>query len=253
MNFHEQSTVRAPNNAKFYARFKWLGLGALAFGIYCVYDGAVAYPEQKVRSEAMIELAQETLSSEQLRNASEASYDLEGRYKALVAEMGKDEADWAKWTELAEQNGWPPEPPTKPRSDGDIGMQFVMATACGLAALYFFWVIWKTTGRWFEIDNDQVRTSGGLEFAASSVTEIDKRQWEDKGIARLKFEDGRGARRFIVDNYKYLKEETDAILYRIEQIAGADKIVGGAPEAPPELPAADDSSAEPTYTEQPTA
>lgn len=232
----QRQTIRAENNAKFYSRFKWLALGALAFGVWSVYDGVVTYPDQQKRAYAMLELAEEHLSQSELAEAQEGAHGQNDIYKKVVSMMRENEDGWEAWKAEAAENEWDEAPPTKARSDGDIAGQYVMAVLCALATAYFLGVLIRTTGRWMEIDGETVRTSGGLSFDASTVTEIDKRQWVDKGIARLKYDDNGRTRKFVIDNYKYIREETDEILYRVEQVAGADKIVNGTPEADLDAP-----------------
>ncbi|MEO1495531.1 MAG: hypothetical protein AAFV43_00100 [Planctomycetota bacterium] len=232
MNLHEQTTIRAENNAKFYSRFKWLGLGAFAFGLWSVYDGVVTYPDQKVRAEALLTIAEENLSADTLQEC-QGGHGHNETYQKVAVALREDESGWEAWKSLASSSGWEEAPPTKLRTDGDIAGQFVMAGLCALATAYFVGVIIKTTGRWMELDDDRIHTSGGLSFPVTAVGEIDKRQWADKGIAHLKYEDNGRQKRFVIDNYKYIREETDAILYRVEQIAGVDKVVNGAAELTP--------------------
>ena len=70
---------------------------------------------------------------------------------------------------------------------------------------------------------------------------LNKRKWRDKGIAKVTYRDGNRKRRFVIDDYKFHRHPTDAILYELEQKIGVDKITGGPPESPAEE-YADDSS-----------
>lgn len=235
--------IRAENNAKFYSRFRWLALGAFAFGLWSIYDGVVTYPDQQVRAHALTQVAEEYLTSSDMAEVQKGHGHNE-RYQKAVALLRENERGWEAWQAKAAENGWAESPPTKMRTDGDIAGQYVMAGLCALATLYFVGVLVKTTGRWMELEGETLRTRGGLSFSAKSITEIDKRQWADKGIARLKYDDNGRTRRFVVDNYKYLRDETDAILYHLEQIAGVDKIINGPPEkAPGEADEANSSAA----------
>ncbi|TWT42769.1 hypothetical protein [Botrimarina hoheduenensis] len=234
MHFYDQSTIRAVNNARFYARFKWLGLGALAFGLWSLYDGYVNYPDMKVRSDAIMVIAEDELSRSELLECQDGAHDLNDVYKRVVEKL-RDQSDaWARWLAIAEEKSWPVEPPEKAHTDNDIIMQYVMAGLCTLATTYFFGVLISTNGRWIEVDDNELITSGGLSFPLAAVTQIDKRKWIDKGIAYVAYNDNDRQRRFVLDNYKYLREETDAILYRMEQVAGADKIINGSAEVHPD-------------------
>ena len=75
------------------------------------------------------------------------------------------------------------------------------------------------------------------------IVSIDKKQWKDKGIAKITYEDGGRNRRFVLDNYKFDRHPTTEILRQIEANVGPDKIVGGPPE--PAAGQTDGDAAEP--------
>ncbi len=62
------------------------------------------------------------------------------------------------------------------------------------------------------------------------AVQLEKRQWRNKGIAKLRYHDGGRTRTFVVDDFKFKREPTDAILVEIEKQIGVDKITGGPPE-----------------------
>ena len=101
-------TIRAERDPRFYFRFLLIGLGALAFGLYCVYDGAIGYPGKQERALA---------------------------YQKFVL----DEKNEGKWNDYAAKHGWSNEYPGEPKDAEkhhvDVEMQFWMAGACGLLAL----------------------------------------------------------------------------------------------------------------------
>ncbi|MEN0111778.1 MAG: hypothetical protein AAF805_13750, partial [Planctomycetota bacterium] len=155
----------------------------------------------------------------------------------MVKHVKKSDDLLAQWKAVAAENGWPEEPAKKYRTEGDIYGQYLMAVLVAIAAAWMLTALFLSFGRWITIDEaGVVSSSWGQSFPASLVTGIDKRQWRDKGIARVAYVDEGGRkRRFIVDNYKYRREATDRILFRIEQIAGLDKVTGGKPETDPDM------------------
>jgi hypothetical protein len=90
--------------------------------------------------------------------------------------------------------------------------------------------VWRSRGRWIEADETGLTSSWGQRFDYDQVLAVEKRIWRSKGIAKIKYEDGKRKRRFVLDNYKFKRRETDAILYELEGRIGPDKIVGGPPE-----------------------
>lgn len=231
MNEFDQNALRAENNPKFYSRFKWLGLGAFAFMLYCLYDGYINYPDQQVRGEALMAVAETSLSEERIREASEGAHGAGEVYQRVVDLMADEEALAAAWEAKAAENDWAAEPPEKLRTDGDIVGQYIMAGIAVIAGVWMLTTVWLASGRWIELADDVVNTSWGQSFPVASVTQIDKRQWRDKGIARVRYKHDGRAGKFVVDDYKYHRKTTDEILRRIEQMATGAEITGGPPEA----------------------
>lgn len=229
--------LRAENNPKFYGRFKWLGLLALGFMVYCLYDGFVNWPDQQVRGEALIELAEERLSKSELEELMGGGHGRPGYYQHLVASLPDHPEFDAAWKEKAAAEAWPDVPPAKLRTDGSIVNQHIMAALSLLGAIYFFTTVWRTNGRWFQLDENGITSRWGESFSLDQVTAIEKKQWRDKGIARLRYKDERGRdKTFVVDDYKYHRKTTDRILWYIENAVGFDKIVGGKPGPDPDAP-----------------
>ncbi|TWT96112.1 hypothetical protein Pla108_31940 [Botrimarina colliarenosi] len=231
--------LRAENNPKFYSRFKWLGLGAIAFMFYCLYDGYINYPDQQVRGVALMELAEEILPNDKKKEIAQAGHGAHDAYQLIKKQLPDFPELKEAWEAKATAEGWLLAPPAKLRTEGDILGQYVMAGFAGLGGLWFLFTVWRTNGRWFELNENGITSRWGESFSLDQVTAIDKKQWRDKGIARLRYQGANGRQRtFVIDNYKYHKKTTDRIFYLIEQHVGVDKIVGGKPEV--------DSDAAPT-------
>lgn len=235
-SYDPNETLRADNNPKFYSRFIWLGLGAIAFGVYSAYDATIGYPQQRERGLAIMEIGESTISEEQLEEFHKIAAEEEDHHKyfQLVAkEVVESDTTAGEWKALTEAKGWPIEAPKKLRSEGDIVMNYIMAVLSAVAAVWMLTTVYLSRGRWIQFENGVISTSWGQTFPASSVTQIEKRQWKDKGIARVKYEHEGRKRKFVVDDYKYHRKTTDEILRQIELIAGEDKITGGPAEEPP--------------------
>ena len=232
MNDLNQDSLRADNNPKFYSRFKWLGLAALGFACYCYYDGSVNYPDQQVRGEAYLELAEESLTQEQLHEVAANAHGRQDVYKKLLKRAKEDVNFSNAWAALTKEKDWPIAPPKKLRSEGDIFNQFVMSGLTTLAGLWMLLTVWRSSGRWVELSKEgTLNTSWGQSFPVESVTQIDKRLWRDKGIARVKYDHEGRKGRFVVDDYKYDRPVMDEILRRMETAVDSDKITGGPTEA----------------------
>ncbi|NCO37121.1 MAG: hypothetical protein GW911_19485 [Armatimonadetes bacterium] len=147
----------------------------LGWGLASVYDGAVRYPEQ---------------------NRRRAKFDSFEKKKA--ADPG-----WkTKWKDYARSQGWEAEPP-KYHSSLDIEMQFVMAVLCvplGLGALLLFV---RNRRLQFSADATGLHGFGSEVIPYSAVTAVDKRLWDDKGIAVLQVEANGRRRKVPLDDWKF--------------------------------------------------
>jgi hypothetical protein len=233
--------LRAENNPKFYSRFKWLGLGAIAFMFYCLYDGYINYPAQMERGEALFAIAEEVLPNEKKQEIAQAGHGKPDAYLLIKKQMPDYPELKEAWETKAAAEGWPKIPPKKLRTEGDILGQYVMAAIALAGGIWFITTVLRTNGRWFELNENGITSRWGESFSLDQVTAIDKKQWRDKGIARVRYTTPSGRQKtFVVDNYKYHKRTTDEILRQIEIGAGYDKIVNGKPE--PDLTAAIEDS-----------
>lgn len=192
--------VRTNSDPRYYRRFLLMGLAAVGFALWSLYDGAVTYPNQRERALAHKELEDKGRSNE--------------------------------WSEFARQRGWPTNYPGEPKSQGDITMQYVMAALAGTIGLALVFNVWRSRGRWIEASETGLSSSWGQSLNFDQIVSLDKKRWKNKGIARITYYDGKRRRRFVLDDYKFDRQTTDQILYELEAKIGIDKIAGGPPEAP---------------------
>lgn len=236
MNDESGVNLRAENNPKFYGRFKWLGIAAIGFMVWSLYDAMINYPEQQIRSEAFLKVAEETLSDTELREAVGQPHGRADVYLKLKGYLKKSPELKEAWESKAQAEGWSLAPFKKLRTDGDILSNYIMAVAGGCAGVWFLLTVFRTNGRWFELNDQTITSRWGETFDLDQVTAIDKKLWRDKGIARVRYRNASGrTRTFVVDNYKYHKKTTDTIMRMIEVGAGVDKIINGKPEDDPSL------------------
>ena len=192
--------IRAITDRRFYLRFLLIGLAAFGFMLWCLYDGLIGYPKQNV-----------------VRN----------EYVKYVEEGREDE-----WRQRATEEGLPLKP-DRPHGEGDFIMQYIMAGFAGVASLILLTTVFRARGRWIELNGATLTSSWGQTLECDQITQIDKKRWRDKGIAKISYEQDGRKRRFVIDDFKFVREETDAILYEIEGHVEMDRIVGGPPELPP--------------------
>jgi hypothetical protein len=184
--------VRADYDPRYYRRFIIIGVVALGFALFCLYDGFIRYPAQRERA-----------------------YQ---QFKEVVGENRLDE-----WEHYAEQTGV--------KGDGDIMMQFVMAAVTGAVGFWLLFGVWRARGRWIESSESGITSSWGQTLAFDQIVSLDKRKWRNKGIAKITYNDGRKNRRFILDDYKFDRATTGQILRELEARIEPKMISGGPPES----------------------
>jgi hypothetical protein len=137
------------------------------------------------------------------------------RERALRYEEFELEGRLGEWGAFAREQGW---------------MQYIMAGVCGALALWFFSIVLRNRNRWIEASPSGVTSSWGQRFDWADVISVDKKQWKKKGIAKIHYQEGDRRRRFIIDDFKFLRKPTGKILQMLETRVGHDKITGGHPE-----------------------
>ena len=199
-------SLRADVNPKFYWRFALIGVVSLGMAGWFLYDGSIAWPEQRVRGLKYQEIMEDT----------------------TIADGDKLNV----WFQAAEEQGWPPDNPGKPRDEGEIFFQFVMSGIAAVVGVGFLYPVFASRGRWMEADDKGITTSWGQQMEFAHMVELDKRQWRNKGIARVRYEVDGKRYKMILDDCKFDRPATNKMLRQVEGILGAERIKGGPPEPP---------------------
>jgi hypothetical protein len=180
-----------------------MGIAALGFAVFCLYDGTIRYPHRQERALA---------------------------FKKLF-----DEGRANEWDAYATERGWrtsfPGDPKAEDEYKGSIMMQFFMAAVTGVVGLWLLWWVWRARGTWIESSDTGITSSWGQTLKYDQVVSVDKRKWRSKGIAKVMYSDNGRKRRFIVDDYKFDRHPTGEVLRDLEANIDPALITGGPPEA----------------------
>jgi len=131
-----------------------------------------------------------------------------------------------EWPAFAKSHGWVEEAPEKLHTRGDLIGQYVLG---GLALtigviLFTYWATQRR--RVLRMDEEAVYTTSGTRVPFDDITGVNKKKWETKGIARVRYtQEGRN-REFVVDDYKFETAPTRQILEEIEKRLAAPKTAG---------------------------
>lgn len=191
--------------------FRRMGMLAgllLAFGLAFLYDGTTGYPKS-------VELAKK---KEQFINEFLPSFDVakkEGTMEKWLADAraagmptGVD-GEPPKWVSYAAANNWEEDP--KMYSDREIAEQFWFAGGLIAGAMFVGMLLIWNRGKVLLGNDDHWVTPEGEMIPYASVFRVDKRKWDNKGLAYAWHRStGSKEKRAVIDDLKF---------------AGADKVL----------------------------
>jgi hypothetical protein len=205
--------IRADNDPRFSRRFLIMGIIAIGFGLWSLYDGMVKYPAQRKHG------------FEQFKVDNKELFE-NTRVNALTVDQFEQTADdkhvWAKYCHDIGIKSIP-----------EIFTQYVQAAVATLVGLFLLSIPIRSRGRWIEADETGITSSWGQSFRYDEVEEVNKRRWRDKGIAKVTYVSGARRQLFVIDDFKFMREQTDQILFELEQRIELERISGGPPEPLP--------------------
>jgi hypothetical protein len=208
-------TIRADVSRGYLMRLGLVGLFCAFGGAWFLYDGLVGYPAWREQGFAYEKFMQENADLEELEREN-------------------------KWKEIARENGWRERPldeeKGKPISVEAINEQFYYSGAAGLAGIGFLSRFAFMFRRWIECDENHLRDKSGRETTYANITELNKKKWQNKGIAFVSYKTDAGTDRIRIDDFYFQRDPTRQILRKVEANIDPALITNGKPE-PPEVPA----------------
>ena len=204
---------RANADKKFLLKFLIISIALIGYLAYCLYDGFYKYPKELKRAEGY----------------------------AAIKDIDDDAVRDERWAEITSEKGWKrlPVPKAPDEVEWTIKEQYIQAVLCAIVALPLFIWYFRKKSSWVEADGNSIKSSWGQGFNYEDVVEIDKKKWEKKGIALVKYKSGSDEETFKLDDLAYDRKVMDQILYDLEQAVGEDKIVNGEAERDPQEIAAE--------------
>ena len=208
------------------------------FAFYFLYDWKVGYPEKNytiAHYKAFIDagnaqandsdawknweayVAEQSIPFGEDRSVYPEGTDFEEKWPKILADkdaMDK-ESDEGLWKIYSGEKGWPQSIDLEedPKPAYKIKEQLYASIVCFcLAAVAIFFLI-RTKGRNMRVDGGAYYAPGGAKIPFSDMIEIDKRKWETKGLATIKYKDSNGEeQKAKVDGMVYgqFKEEDGA-------------------------------------------
>ena len=175
--------IRADVDLSFFRRFLWIAIACVIGTGWCLLDALVTYPRKLEISQVYESFPQTTAGAEQ-------------------------------WEDEAQKRGWLPEAPEKSAHELEamILNQYILMAGCVVVGFVMFTKWYLPRGSWIEGDEETIRDSHGKEHLLVHLVGIDKRRWEQKGIAVLHFRDKDRTSKFVLDDFKYHRENMGKIL-----------------------------------------
>lgn len=174
--------LRADVQASFFRRYLWIAVACVGCIGWCVFDIQVTYPGKLVIVEA---------------------------YESLPDTLERE----GTWIQLAEEKGWSTDTPAKSSSEikGQVLNQYIMIVISGVVGFVML-LTWILSRRlWIEGDETQFSNSRGKTVFLDELQSIDVNQWEEKGIAVLRFNGDKGRGRFVLDSFKFNQQVTEQL------------------------------------------
>jgi hypothetical protein len=123
----------------------------------------------------------------------------------------------AGWREYARSRGWVTEKPHKFHTQSDLVGQYAFGGLLTLIGgiVLVYWLTQK--GRVLRSEADAVITPAGTRVPFDAITGMGLKDWDAKGIARVRYQlDGKQGQ-FVIDDYKFEPDPTRQIFAEIEQ------------------------------------
>jgi len=134
----------------------------------------------------------------------------------LAHEKFKTENRLSEWPAFAKNAGWNEAPPHKLYKKEDIAGQYVIGSLALLLGIATFIYRAGQIRLVFKLEDGAVIIPGGKRVPFESITGINRKKWDAKGLATVYYSiDGRQGK-FILDDYKFDPEPIHKIMTEIE-------------------------------------
>jgi hypothetical protein len=169
-------SLRTDISGRHLIRLTVIGLFCAGFGLYCLYDGMVAWPAQRVKALEYQKLKQEDrIGDWPLILAERGWKPFDQEEPARVYGELKEKDGLSELPQIILERGWDiriPKP-EEPRTEAEIQGQFFFMAVAGGAGLLVLIHVLRCRGRWIEMGETGLLTSRGQEVAFDQITAID--------------------------------------------------------------------------------
>lgn len=224
--------VRASIDPKYVRQFLMTAGVFFAFALWFAYDGYIAYPRERDRALAYQKLKTEDRLDEWEKTAAEHGWSTKEpeKFERLF------ELDDPSVLQVAQEE-------LKEAHNTDIAIQRWLGGIAALPGLWFVIGFFRVRNRWIEMDETGLRSSQGHQLEFGQIATLDKKKWRSKGIAKVNYRQNGRKRRLVLDDWKYDREATEAILRGVESHLDDGQITNAMREPPPDEEVEDENDA----------
>ena len=172
----------------------------VGMGLYFCYDGKFGYRKDNERADKKQWF--ETTFTKSFDEAKEAG-KLE-EWKTRAKEQGLptgENGEPPKWITYSAQLGWPED--VKKHSEEEIEQQFWWGGAMLAGALFVGLKLLLDFNKKLVGQAESMIMPGGAVVRFADVFKVDKRKWDNKGLAYVFYRNGGSERRAVIDDLKY--------------------------------------------------
>ncbi len=172
------------------------------FGAYFLYDGSVGYPKSVEIAKKKEWFEKEFASSHDVAKREGTLEQWMADAKAKNLPTGTD-GEPPKWVSYAAANGWEEDP--HHYTEREIAEQFYFGYGCLFAALVVGVVVLLRKNTVLRGEADHFVTPDGVRVNFSEVFKVDKRKWDNKGLAYAWFKPSETSneKRAVIDDLMY--------------------------------------------------
>jgi len=219
----------------YYRRMGLAALMCLVFGLYFLYDWKVGYPKANGIADQQDWFEKELLPSYDVAKKNGTLGEWMERAKENGWPTGK-EGEPPKWLQYAAMKGWPEKPKRHTQKEVDEQLWWGLGTIS--ISLVVMVMVLLNRNKVLRGGEGYLVTPDGQTVAFSDVFRVDKRKWDNKGLAYVWHRKDAGGRdkKAVIDDLKY--GGADKVLERL--LAGfrgelIEKVVDVEPEGQEEV------------------
>lgn len=209
----EKEVIECHVTPWYFRRMGMLGAMLLVFAALFLYDGKWGYPAKNKKAEVKERFEEEVLKGYDKAQKSGTLDQWRAEMKSKSWPVD-DNGEPPKWIGYAAEHGIDEKP--HKYSDREIAEQFWWGGGMLVASLIVGALVLMNRGKVLRGFPDRFISPDGVEVPFASVFKVDKRKWENKGLAAIHFKDAGGAeKKATLDCLKFDEQGVESVMKRL--------------------------------------